>query len=88
MNAGYSGTHLINKLGIKPGYRLAFVQALATNGMLWMSWPKRVARRPTDLEEDAVRATGLAHGLVDVKVIAVDAVWSGLKFVYRLRDRR
>lgn len=135
MNAGYSDTPLIGKLGIKPGFRLAFVQApdsyeellgplppgvaqaeepglldfiqvfvttraelevqfprckgaLAANGLLWVSWPKRAARMPTDLDENTVREIGLSHGLVDVKVIAVDATWSGLKFVYRLRDRR
>ena len=135
MNAGYSGTPLINKLGIRAGYRLAFVQApvayevllgplpegaadgeapgpldfiqvfatsrseleaqfprwkeaLAANGMLWVSWPKRAARVPTDLDENVVREIGLAHGLVDVKVVAVDDTWSGLKFVFRLRDRR
>lgn len=134
MNAGYSGTPLIRKLGIKPGVRWALVQApdgyeelldplpagvalagdqealdfiqvfvttraeletqfrrwkeaLAADGMLWVSWPKRAARMPTDLNENIVREIGLALGLVDVKVIAVDATWSGLKFVYRLRDR-
>lgn len=61
--------------------------ALAPTGMLWISWPKRAAKLPTDLDENVVRAIGLAHGLVDVKVIAVDPVWSGLKFVYRLADR-
>lgn len=56
-------------------------------GALWVCWPKKAARRPTDLSEDAVRVLGLGHGLVDVKVCAVDEVWSGLKFVYRLKDR-
>ena len=49
--------------------------------MIWVSWPKRAARLPTTLTEDVVRALALALGLVDVKVCAVDAVWSGLKLV-------
>lgn len=63
-------------------------RALAPDGMLWVSWPKRASGVPTDLTEDVVRAVGLAHGLVDVKVCAVDEIWSGLKFVRRLADRR
>ena len=61
--------------------------ALAPAGMLWISWPKRAAKVETDLTEDVIRAIGLDNGLVDVKVAAVDEVWSGLKFVYRLKDR-
>ncbi|HUF35191.1 MAG TPA: DUF3052 domain-containing protein [Gemmatimonadales bacterium] len=57
--------------------------ALTDDGMLWVSWPKRASRLPTDLTEDIVRAIGLPLGLVDVKVCAVDPVWSGLKFVRR-----
>ena len=60
---------------------------LATDGMLWVSWPKKSSGVATDLDEAVVRATGLATGLVDVKVCAVDATWSALKFVRRLRDR-
>lgn len=56
---------------------------LRQNGMIWVSWPKKAARRPTDLTEDAVRAEALPLGLVDVKVCAVDVVWSGLKLVIR-----
>jgi hypothetical protein len=133
--AGYSGTPLLKKLGIKPGARvllinapagylaqlgplpagvtmlvapedgLDFVQlfsresaevaawlprlkaALATAGALWISWPKRAAHIPTDLSENLIRDMGLREGLVDVKVCAVDDTWSGLKFVYRLKDR-
>jgi len=62
-------------------------RALAPAGMLWISWPKTGSGVPTDLTENVIRAVGLAHGLVDVKVAAVDDVWSGLKFVRRLRDR-
>ena len=62
-------------------------QALAKDGMLWISWPKKAAKVPPDLDENIIREIGLTHGLVDVKVAAVDQVWSGLKFVYRVRDR-
>ena len=135
--AGYSGTPLIKKLGIKPGMRvcilnappaysqvlgklpqgvksvsrlskphtLDFIQfftmqtrqlelqfpklktALTYDGLLWISWPKRASKVETDLDENVVRQLGLAAGLVDVKVAAVDEVWSGLKFVYRLEHR-
>jgi hypothetical protein len=61
--------------------------ALKYNGMLWISWPKRSSAIPTDLDENLVRETGLAQGLVDVKIAAIDANWSGLKFVYRIKDR-
>jgi hypothetical protein len=133
--AGYSGTPLIRKIGIKPGHRVhfhshpqsfvrdlgelpekasledklaagtdvmvAFVETqaellkqfmrlsskLAPDGMLWIAWPKRASGRKTDLTEDVVRTVGLKAGLVDVKVCAIDEVWSGLKFVVRLIDR-
>lgn len=134
--AGYSGTPLPRKLGIKPGHRVAFVHApgdfartlgplpdhvtvveddggpldlavffttrsdalpdalqrlgrrVYPAGTLWIGWPKKAAKVETDLTEDVVRAIGLREGMVDVKVCAIDAVWSGLKFVYRLADRR
>ena len=133
--AGYSETPLVKKLGIKPGFDVAFVNppedfvkqlelpsdvnirskskskhldfilvfvksqkdlitALAQaapkikpNGMLWVSWPKKTSGVLTDVTENIVRDIGLAAGLVDVKVCAIDEVWSGLKFVYRLKDR-
>jgi hypothetical protein len=133
--AGYSGTPLLQKLGIRPGFRVALRAApddfpktlgalpegvalgrgrrgstdvvvqfadwrrllckdfeksrtlLHPAGALWICWPKRASKRPTDLTEDVVREVGLGNGLVDVKVCAVDEVWSGLKFVYRLKDR-
>ena len=133
--AGYSGTPLIKKLGIKAGMRiyiqgepedyattlgplpadvvrlqrlgreLDFIHfftksraalrkrlprlksALDYAGMLWISWPKRASKVETDLDESAVREMGLRAGLVDVKVAAVDEIWSGHKFVYRLEDR-
>lgn len=60
---------------------------LAPAGMLWVSWPKKGSGAATDLDENVVREIGLAAGLVDVKVCAVTEVWSGLKFVRRLKDR-
>ena len=136
-SAGYSGTPLPQKLGIKPNSRVAilneppdFAQTLGTlpagvrveselldgrphdvivlfaasrrelercfnsaarrlepAGGLWVSWPKKASGVATDLTEDVVRAVGLATGLVDNKVCAVDATWSGLRFVYRTKDR-
>jgi hypothetical protein len=135
MTAGYSPRSLPDKLGIKPGMRIAllnaprgygvtlcplppglsvtaslrgtfpFIQffttsrrdlerrfptlarALAQDGALWVSWPKQSSGVETDLTEDVIRTVALAGGLVDVKVCAVDDVWSGLKLVRRLRDR-
>ncbi len=65
----------------------ALRSALAPDGMLWISWPKGSSGVVTDLTENVVREIGLAHGLIDVKVCAVDEVWSGLKFVIPLKDR-
>jgi hypothetical protein len=56
-------------------------------GGLWIAWPKKSSGVPTDLDENVVRDHALAHGRVDVKVCAVDEVWSGLKNVIRLADR-
>ncbi len=68
--------------------RLAALQAaLKPDGTLWVSWPKKAAKVPTDVTEDTVREAALRLDLVDVKVAAIDAVWSGLKLVIR-RDRR
>ena len=61
---------------------------LAPAGMLWVSWPKKSSGVASDLDENIVREVGLAAGLVDVKVCAVTEVWSGLKFVRRLKDRK
>lgn len=60
---------------------------LAVDGMLWISWPKGASKVKTDVNENLVREIGLDNGLVDVKVCAVDETWSGLKFVFRLKDR-
>ncbi len=133
--AGYSGTPLAKKLGIREGSRLALIdapsdfqrlleamppglrivrsargpldtivfftdsrarlskrfgalaRALQPAGGLWVAWPKRASGVATDLTENVVREIGLATGLVDNKVAAIDEVWSGLRFVVRLRDR-
>lgn len=61
---------------------------LAPAGMLWVSWPKKTSGVPSDLNENIVRGVGLDAGLVDVKVCAVTDVWSGLKFVIRVKDRK
>jgi hypothetical protein len=66
----------------------AVSRSLADEGIAWISWPKKAAKTETDLTEDVVREIGLRVGLVDVKVCAVDELWSGLKFVRRLADRR
>lgn len=129
-SAGYSKRSLADKLGLKPGMRVAILgapvgyssldgvalvdppahpldfahlfaarradldaafpalkAALAPTGMIWISWPKKAAKLPTDLDENLIREIGLALGLVDVKIAAVDDTWSALKFVYRLKDR-
>lgn len=132
--AGYSGTPLTKKLGIKEGSLAAFVNAptgfrrgldlpakvmvktnatqpfdfvivfaksekqlrqnfphyaarLKPDGMLWVAWPKKSSGVITDLTFTNVQAVGLNEGLVDVKICAVDEVWSGLKFVFRVKDR-
>jgi hypothetical protein len=61
--------------------------AIEPDGGLWIAWPKRGACVATDLSESVVRDIGLASGLVDNKVCAVDDTWSGLRFVWRLADR-
>jgi hypothetical protein len=134
--AGYSGTPLPKKLGIKEKFRVTFVdlpadvqsdlrdalrkcetaldprtpldfamlfvktqaelkkqfvraaKRLAPAGMLWVSWPKKSSGVTSDLDENVVRRIGLDAGLVDVKVCAVNDLWSGLKFVIRLKDRK
>ena len=134
--AGYSGTPLPKKLGIKENFRVTFTdlpadvraelraalrtcetaadgdgpldfamvfvktqaelkkqfprkaKQLVPAGMLWVSWPKKASGVTTDLDENIVRDIGLKAGLVDVKVCAVSDVWSGLKFVIRVKDRK
>jgi hypothetical protein len=57
------------------------------NGMIWISWPKKASKIPTDITEDVIRNLALANGLVDVKVCAIDEIWSGLKLVIPVKDR-
>jgi hypothetical protein len=63
------------------------IERTVTAGTVWVCWPKKAAKVPTDLDDNVVRELGLASGVVDVKVAAIDETWSGLKFVRRLRDR-
>jgi hypothetical protein len=69
--------------GILAGLRASLRPAVP----VWVSWPKRAARVPTDVTEDVIRAVALPMGYVDVKVCAVDATWSGLKLVVRVANR-
>jgi hypothetical protein len=136
-SAGYSGTPLVAKLGVKAGCALWLVDAptgfdktlgrlpegvtvarakprracdvivlfvktkkelargfsaarkqLVENGGLWVAWPKKASGVDTELTDGVVRAHGLAQGLVDNKVCAIDETWAGLRFVVRLADRR
>lgn len=66
---------------------IRYKKALKKNGLLWLSWPKGKSKIETDLKREPVREHLLAIGLVDVKVAAIDEDWSGLKFVYRVKDR-
>ncbi|TCO45688.1 DUF3052 family protein [Kribbella antiqua] len=65
----------------------ALLQKAATAGMVWIAWPKRSSGVPTDLDENGIRELALPLGVVDVKVCAIDATWSGLKLVRRLANR-
>ena len=135
MPTGYSKTPTARKLGIKPGSRVAALnapapyaklidglpkdftlvarlnasvdivhafitrrdelatriqlmrKAIAPDGALWVSWPKKASKVPTDVTEDVIRNLALANGLVDVKVCAIDDVWSGLKLVIPVAQR-
>lgn len=62
-------------------------KSLTPAGMLWVSWPKKSSKLASDVDENIIRETGLGVGLVDVKVCAISEIWSGLKFVRRLKDR-
>ena len=65
-----------------------YIKKIKPNGMIWVSWPKKASKVPTDITEDTVRDTALALDLVDVKVCAVDEVWSGLKLVIPVAKRK
>jgi hypothetical protein len=134
--AGYSGTPLPQKLGIKPGTIVVLIDApdhyrrllgqipsgvnfatrpvgntkfihlfvkegrtlgthlqslrhkIAEDAVVWVSWPKKSSRVPTDITEDVIRAVALPLGFVDIKVCAVDETWSGLKLMIRRENRR
>ncbi len=62
--------------------------AMAQNGMIWISWPKGASKIPTEVNENVVREIALRHGLVDIKVCAVDETWSGLKLVIPVKNRK
>jgi bifunctional DNA-binding transcriptional regulator/antitoxin component of YhaV-PrlF toxin-antitoxin module len=74
------------RAGLKDAIHRLF-PLLAPNGFLWISWPKKASKVPTDITEDTIRGLALPLGLVDVKVCAVDAVWSGLKLMIRRENR-
>ncbi len=62
-------------------------QEIEQRGAIWISWPKKISKMPTDLDGNVVREIGLRNGLVDIKVCAVSEIWSGLKFVIPVKDR-
>jgi hypothetical protein len=64
-----------------------YLKKIKPAGAIWVSWPKKASKRPTDITEDVIRDLALPLGLVDVKVCAVDEVWSGLKLVIRVENR-
>lgn len=66
---------------------LSYLKVLGPEAVIWVSWPKKAAKMRTDITEDTIRAVALPMGLVDVKVCAVDATWSGLKLVLRKESR-
>ena len=67
---------------------LSLKKQLAQDGMIWVSWYKKSAKMPTDITEDTIRNFALKNGLVDIKVCAVDELWSGLKLVIPVKDRK
>ncbi len=74
------------RAALESGYGV-IAAALRPAGGLWIGWPKRASKVPTDITEDVVREAILPSGLVDTKVCAIDATWSGLRFVRRVKDR-
>jgi hypothetical protein len=84
----YNAIHAFTKKRAEiEGYLPALQSAIRRDGMIWVSWPKKASKVPTDVTEDVVRGEALKLDLVDVKVAAIDEVWSGLKLVIR-KDRR
>ena len=87
-NPPYDFIHVfVNKLELLEKGWPAWKSSMKKDGMLWVSWPKATSKLATDLNGNVVREFGLNGGLVDVKVCAVDEDWSGLKFMYRKKDR-
>lgn len=66
---------------------VALRSEIEPDGMIWVSWPKKASKIDTDVTEDMIRHLALSNGLVDIKVCAVDEVWSGLKLVIPVKDR-
>lgn len=80
--------HFFTKSRVELAGELPKLMTKLTNGgMVWVSWPKKASKVPTDITEDTIREIALPLGLVDVKVCAVDEVWSGLKLVVRKANR-
>ena len=81
---GFAAAHLFTTERAALERELArLMKAMDRDGMIWVSWPKKAAKMDTDITEDVIRSVALPMGLVDVKVCAVDATWSGLKLVIR-----
>ncbi len=81
---GLDVAHIFTTSRVELEAEVARLRALiAPAGMIWVSWPKKASKMPTDITEDTVREVAFPHGLVDVKVCAVDETWSGLKLVVR-----
>jgi hypothetical protein len=70
-----------------PAKLKSYQKKIKPAGIIWVSWPKKASKRPTDITEDVIRELALKIGLVDVKVCAVDEVWSGLKLVIPIAKR-
>jgi hypothetical protein len=86
--SGLESAHLFVTEQPELAAQLARLRPLLTQkGMVWVSWPKKAAKLPTDITEDVIRELALPMGYVDVKVCAVDATWSGLKLVIRVTER-
>jgi hypothetical protein len=89
ISSGHDIIHLFGKDMATYLQYLPFLKdQIKPNGMIWISWPKKASKIVTDITEDIIRNEALKNGLVDVKVCAVDEVWSGLKLVIRLKDRK
>ena len=89
LTSGLNFVHLFVKSS--SDYKKEVLKASASikpDGMIWISWPKKSSKVPTDLNENVIRDFALKNGLVDVKVCAVDEVWSGLKLVVPVKLRR